>query len=254
MSTKSGQAHFRQTLGAIGDSVIFQDRSIHVVGWAKRFMFRPEQLDTPVSRLSGGEQARVVIAKLMLEPADVLLLDEPTNDLDIPTLEVLEESLLEFPGALVLVTHDRYLLDRVSTQILALDGRGGLTPFADCAQWEEAQGRDYVPPPTATAPAVVAGARPSQAPAGAPKGSAAPAVKAKKLSYKDQREWDQMEAKILEAEQALEAAQARVADPAIVSDYQALIDANAGLTKAQSEVDRLYARWAELEGAGAVRA
>ena len=244
----------RQTLGATGDSVIFQDRSIHVVGWAKRFMFRPEQLDTPVSRLSGGEQARVVIAKLMLEPADVLLLDEPTNDLDIPTLEVLEESLLEFPGALVLVTHDRYLLDRVSTQILALDGRGGLTPFADCAQWEEAQGRDYVPPPTATAPAVVAAARPSQTPAGAPRASAAPAIKAKKLSYKDQREWDQMEAKILEAEQALEAAQARVADPAISSDYQALIDANAALTKAQAEVDKLYARWAELEAAGAVRA
>jgi ABC transport system ATP-binding/permease protein len=240
-------ASLRQTLGATGDSVIFQDRSIHVVGWAKRFMFRPEQLDTPVSRLSGGEQARVVIAKLMLEPADVLLLDEPTNDLDIPTLEVLEESLLEFPGALVLVTHDRYLLDRVSTQILALDGRGGLTPFADCAQWEEAQGRDYVPPPTATAAAVVAAPRPSQAPA-------APAVKAKKLSYKDQREWDQMEAKILEAEQALEAAQAKVQEPAIASEYQALIEANAAHTAAQAEVDRLYARWAELEAAGAVKA
>ena len=168
-------------------------------------------------------------------------------NLDIPTLEVLEESLLEFPGALVLVTHDRYLLDRVSTQILALDGRGNLTPFADCAQWEEAQGREYVPPPTATAAAVVAATRPSQAPA-------APAVKAKKLSYKDQREWDQMEAKILEAEQALEAAQAKVAEPAIASDYQALIDANAALTKAQAEVDRLYARWAELEAAGAVKA
>ncbi len=171
----------RQTLGATGDAVIFNGRSIHVVGWAKRFMFRPEQLDTPVSRLSGGEQARVVIAKLMLEPADVLLLDEPTNDLDIPTLEVLEESLLEFPGALVLVTHDRYLLDRVSTQILALDGRGGLTPFADCAQWEESQGREYVPPPTATAPAPVVAARPSQQPA-AQKPAAVPAAKAKKLS------------------------------------------------------------------------
>src|SRR5204863_1630418 len=132
-------------------------------------------------------------------------------------------------GALVLVTHDRYLLDRVSTQILALDGRGGLTPFADCAQWEEAQGRDYVPPPTATAPAPVVGARPSQQPVGAPKPSAPPAVKVKKLSYKDQREWDQMEAKILEAEQALEAAQAKVADPKIASDYQALIDANEAL-------------------------
>ena len=101
-----------------------EGRAIHVAGWAKRFLFRSEQLETPVGRLSGGEQARVLIARLMLEPADLLLLDEPTNDLDIPTLEVLEESLLEFPGALVLVTHDRYLLDRVSTRILALDGRG----------------------------------------------------------------------------------------------------------------------------------
>jgi ATP-binding cassette subfamily F protein uup len=242
----------KQTLGATGDSVIFNGRSIHVVGWAKRFMFRPEQLDTPVSRLSGGEQARVVIAKLMLEPADVLLLDEPTNDLDIPTLEVLEESLLEFPGALVLVTHDRYLLDRVSTQILALDGRGGLTPYADCAQWEDAQGREYVPPPTATAAGVVAAPRPSQTPA-APT-PATTSAKARKLSYKDQREWDQMEARILEAETALAGSQAQVADPAIASDYQALIKANASLTKAQADVDRLYARWAELEAAGAVKA
>ena len=107
-----------------------------MAGWAKRFLFRSEQLETPVGRLSGGEQARVLIARLVLEPADVLLLDEPTNDLDIPTLEVLEESLLEFPGALVLVTHDRYLLDRVSTRLLALDGQGGALFFADYAQWE----------------------------------------------------------------------------------------------------------------------
>ena len=87
--------------------------------------------------LSGGERARVLIAKLMLEPADVLLLDEPTNDLDIPTLEILEENLLDFPGALVLVTHDRYLLNRVSSTVLGLDGRGNTGRFADYAQWED---------------------------------------------------------------------------------------------------------------------
>ena len=87
---------------------------IHVASWASRFLFSSDQLNQPISRLSGGERARVLIAKLMLEPADVLLLDEPTNDLDIPTLEILEESLLEFQGALVLVTHDRFMLDRVS--------------------------------------------------------------------------------------------------------------------------------------------
>ena len=115
-------ASLRQTLGATGDSVIFQDRSIHVVGWAKRFMFRPEQLDTPVSRLSGGEQARVVIAKLMLEPADVLLLDEPTNDLDVETLQALESAIEDFAGCAVIISHDRYFLDRLCTHILAFEG------------------------------------------------------------------------------------------------------------------------------------
>ena len=134
-----------------GDSVIFQGRAIHVAGWAKRFLFRSDQLETPVGRLSGGEQARVLVARLMLEPADVLMLDEPTNDLDIPTLEVLEESLLEFPGALVLVTHDRYLLDRVSTSLLALDGRGGVVPYADYTQWEI--GQRAAPSPRAEAQA-----------------------------------------------------------------------------------------------------
>src|SRR5262249_34372200 len=129
----------RRTLAPAGDSVVSEGRAVHVVGWAKRFLFRSEQLDTPVGRLSGGEQARAAIARLMLEPADVLLLDEPTNDLDIPTLEALEESLLDFAGALVLVTHDRYLLDRVSTQLLALDGRGGARPFADYEQWERSR-------------------------------------------------------------------------------------------------------------------
>ncbi len=105
----------RRALAPDSDSVIYQDRVIHVASWAARFLFSGDQLNQPVGRLSGGERARVLIARLMLEPADLLLLDEPTNDLDIPTLEILEESLLEFRGALVLVTHDRYMLDRVST-------------------------------------------------------------------------------------------------------------------------------------------
>src|SRR5689334_11998774 len=125
----------RRTLCPEGDMVLYRGRPIHVVGWAKRFLFREEQLELPAARLSGGERARVMIARLMLQPADVLLLDEPTNDLDIPTLEVLEESLLDFPGALVLVTHDRYLLDRVSTVVIGLDGGPGGV-FADYSQWE----------------------------------------------------------------------------------------------------------------------
>ena len=125
----------RRALAPEGDSVIYQDRVIHVASWAAKFLFTSEQLNQPVERLSGGERARVLIAQLMLQPADVLLLDEPTNDLDIPTLDILEESLLDFRGSLVLVTHDRYMLDRISTIVLGLDG-GRAGSFADYSQWE----------------------------------------------------------------------------------------------------------------------
>jgi ATP-binding cassette subfamily F protein uup len=231
----------RRTLAPRGDSVVSQGRSVHVSGWAKRFLFRSEQLEMPVGRLSGGEQARAVLARLMLEPADLLLLDEPTNDLDIPTLEVLEESLLEFPGALVLVTHDRYLLDRVSTRILALDGRGAAVSYADYDQWELDRRR-----PAEEAPR----SRPSKPRPKAPGSrsqSDGPGERPRKLGYREQREWDGMEARILEAEARLESCHQAMADPAVAADHvavQARLDA---LTLAQEEVDRLYARWAELE-------
>src|SRR5213595_3907322 len=126
----------RRALAPDSDAVVYQERVIHVASWAARFLFAPDDLNRPVGRFSGGERARVLIAQLMLQPADVLLLDEPTNDLDIPTLEILEESLLEYRGALVLVTHDRFMLDRVSTVVLGLDGLGGAERFADYSQWE----------------------------------------------------------------------------------------------------------------------
>ncbi len=141
----------RRALAPHSDSVLYGDNTIHVASWAARFAFTSEQLNQPVGRLSGGERARVLIARLMLEPADLLLLDEPTNDLDIPTLEVLEESLLEFRGALVLVTHDRYMLDRVSTIVWGLDGAGNAGSFADLGQWEdwqsEQKGKSKLPTP-----------------------------------------------------------------------------------------------------------
>jgi ABC transport system ATP-binding/permease protein len=220
----------KRALAPEGDSVLYRDRSIHVAGWAKRFLFRSEQLETAVSRLSGGEKARIVLARLMLQPADLLVMDEPTNDLDIPTLDVLEESLLEFQGALVLVTHDRYLLDRVSTKVLALDGRGGAEYFADYNQWAERR--------TGFSPS-------SPEPKG--RAEARPTSKAKRLGYLEQRELDSMEANILAAEERLAAAQRAAEDPAVASDANALQLRYAELSAAQAEVDRLYARWAELE-------
>jgi len=220
----------RRALAPEGDAVTWQGRSVHVASWAKRFLFRPEQLEVPVGRLSGGEQARILIARLMREPADLLILDEPTNDLDIPTLEVLEDSLAEFDGALVLVTHDRFMLERVSTVILALDGRGGTATFADYAQWEAA--RDAAEPAMRKAP--------DRAPE-------APRPRPKRLGYREQREWDGMERAILDAERAVEACQREVEDPTIASDPTALQQRYAALEAARGEVDRLYARWAELE-------
>jgi len=220
----------RRALAPEGDAVVWQGRSIHVASWAKRFLFRPEQLEVPVGRLSGGEQARILIARLMREPADVLILDEPTNDLDIPTLEVLEDSLAEFDGGLVLVTHDRFMLERVSTVILALDGKGGTATFADYAQWEAAR--------EAGEPA------PRKTPGRAPERER---PRSRRLGYVEQREWDGMEQAILDAELAVEACRRAADDPTIASDPTALQTRYTALEAAQAEVDRLYARWAELE-------
>ena len=129
----------REALSPGSDTVIYRGAPIHVVSWAKRFLFTPEQLVMQVSELSGGEQSRILIARMMLQAADVLILDEPTNDLDIPSLEVLEDSLDDFPGALILVTHDRFMMDRLCDEILALDGEGGTAFYAEFAQWERKQ-------------------------------------------------------------------------------------------------------------------
>jgi ATP-binding cassette subfamily F protein uup len=220
----------RRALAPEGDAVSWQGRSVHVASWAKRFLFRPEQLEVPVGRLSGGEQARILIARLMREPADLLILDEPPNDLDIPTLEVLEDSLAEFEGGLVLVTHDRFMLERVSTVILALDGQGGTATFADYAQWEATRGTAAPAPPRITERAPER-ERP----------------RSRRLGYREQREWDGMEQAIVDAEGALQTCRREMDDPAIASDPTALQQRVAALEAARAEVDRLYVRWAELE-------
>jgi ATP-binding cassette subfamily F protein uup len=224
----------RQALCPNGDTVVYRDRRLHVIAWAKQFLFRTEQLDVPVGSLSGGEQARVRIAQLMLRPADLLLLDEPTNDLDIPALEVLEDSLAEFPGALVLVSHDRDLTDRLCTEVVGLDGLGGSALYGSIAQWLAAYERataEAVQAPTKPAPASVRAAAPP---------------KRRKLTFREQQEWDGMEASILAAEEAVAARQAEV-DAAATAGHVALADACRALEAAQRAVEQLYARWQELE-------
>jgi ATP-binding cassette subfamily F protein uup len=219
----------KRTLAPENDSVIYRGQDLHVVSWARRFAFRTEQLDQPVGKLSGGEKAKVAIARLMLQPADVLLLDEPTNDLDIQTLDVLEESLLDFPGAVVLVSHDRYLLDTVCTLLLGLDGHGQATVLADTAQWESSLVK--------------------QKPGGEKKAKSKPSPKPRKkgLSYLEKKEFEGIEEKILHAEEEVNQAHQELEDPAIATDSELLGQIHQRLKEAEKEVERLYARWAELD-------
>ncbi len=224
----------RRTLSETGDSVTYRGQTIHLAGWAKRFRFQPEQLDLPVELLSGGEQARAAMARFMVQPADVLLVDEPTNDLDIPTRETLEESFKDFPGALVLVTHDRFMLEEVCTEFVGLDGNGAHGHFATYAQWESWLSRQQS-----------GDNRESQA--SRTRNGTLRGVKPKKLSYKEQKEYEGMERGILTAETACGVCRVKVEDPTVVSDHLRLQEAYDALKEAEREVERLYARWAELE-------
>ena len=215
----------RQALAPAGDTVIYQGRSLHVAAWAQRFLFPKEKLTLPLRQLSGGERARVLIANLMLQPADVLLLDEPTNDLDIPTLEVLEESLAEFPGAVLLITHDRYLMDRLSDLLLCLNGDGTVDFFADYSQWKAQQKTADIPPAAKT---------PHHSPA-------------KKMSYEERKEWQRMEGRIEKAEAEVTRLQEQLHDPEYVQDLQRLQLMSQELQSAEEKVQQLYERWSELE-------
>ncbi|MCW7754109.1 ABC-F family ATP-binding cassette domain-containing protein [Desulfobotulus sp. H1] len=221
----------KQALCPDGDSVMYQGRNFHVASWAAKFLFKADQLYQPVGKLSGGEKARILLANLVRRPADVLLLDEPTNDLDIPSLEVLEDSLQEFPGAVVLVSHDRYLMDRVCQRVLGFDGKGNTGLFATMDQW-------------------LADIRLSEKPKEKKTGNQTPKKEKKKsgkLSYKLQLELDGMEQRILEAEARLEDCNHRMGADEVLADGNALQFLCGELEEAGREVEALYARWEELE-------
>lgn len=244
-----------------GDAVVYQGRSLHVATWARKFLFRPDQLRMPVSYLSGGEQARILLANLMLRPADILILDEPTNDLDIETLEVLESSLEEFAGAVILVTHDRFMLDAVSNVILALDGKGGARFFVDYEQWESNQSaREEEESPKKAGKgkadkndsrrndslAAGVGAH-ADAGAGAGAGAVAGAPIPRKLSTGEKKELLDMENKIAAAEQEVQKLERKLTDPTITSNHVRLQQIMDEVSAAQQSVEKLYSRWQELE-------
>jgi len=217
-----------------GDSVNFKGRPIHVVSWAKRFLFMPDQLDMPVGRLSGGEKARIVLAEIMRQPCDLLLLDEPTNDLDILSLEVLETSIKEFEGAVIIVSHDRYLMDRVCHRMLYLDNTETPQFYKDFSQILKArtEREKALRPP--------AEKNKKETPKPAP-------TKKKLFSFKDKYELENIEEKILDAEQQVEDFSEQVQRPDVIQDPALMADTCKKLEVAQSLVQELYSRWEELE-------
>ncbi|MBU0970463.1 MAG: ABC-F family ATP-binding cassette domain-containing protein [Proteobacteria bacterium] len=215
-----------------GDSVNYKDRSVHVVTWAKRFLFMPDQLDMPIKRLSGGEKARIILANLMLEPCDVLLLDEPTNDLDILSLEVLEQSIREFAGAVIIVSHDRYLMDRVCHKILYLDPNMDTRFYKDFSQILASREASLEPAKT--------GAQKTETKKKASKGKLS-------FSYKDKYELEHIEENILEAEAQVLTLTQRIQDPDVIKDTSLMTDICSQLERAESMVQALYTRWEILE-------
>jgi ABC transport system ATP-binding/permease protein len=227
------------TVGPGGDMLEFRGSRIHRFGYLERFLFRPEHMQMRVGRLSGGEQSRLLIARLMLKPADVLVLDEPTNDLDFDTLNVLQDALTKLDAAVLLVSHDRYFVDRVATQILAFHTApaelGQVSAFADLSQWQAFHESQEALRSARTE-------KSREAPAAEPS-----KTKRKKLSYKDQREFDGMEVRIHEAESRLASLRAQAERPDVVSDAQRVTALHTEMHQVQAEIDAMFARWAELE-------
>ena len=224
------EMQLRKALSPDSDSVIYRGRPIHVVTWAKKFLFKPDQLDLPLGRLSGGEKARVLLAHLMRQPADVLLLDEPTNDLDIPSLEMLEESLREFEGAVVLASHDRYLMEKIATSMLGFVDEGGSVPVSSIDQWKRENAPKAVEKKKSESPKEKKAEKPK-----------------KRFTYKLKYELEKVEEAIPGLEEEVGRLEANLASPEIASDAQKLQEVCETLGERQKELDGLYTRWEELE-------
>jgi ATP-binding cassette subfamily F protein uup len=217
----------KEALSPDGDYVKFRGQPIHVNGWCKRFLFSPDMLQMPIRHLSGGERARISIARLILQPADLLLLDEPTNDLDIPTLETLEESLLDFPGAVVLIAHDRCMLDRICNSLLALGDPDHMAFFADYTQWE-ASLKTLLPPKP----------KEKKEELSSPK---------TKLSYLEKREYEAIEGKISKLEEEVRLLNLRLEEPQLAGQPQTLSEVCQAIGLAETQIEQLYLRWHELD-------
>ena len=227
----------RRTLAPYADMIDVCGRRVHVTGWAQQFLFRTAQLENPVGDLSGGEQARVMIALMMQQPGDVLMLDEPTNDLDIPSIDVLEQRLLEFPGGVALITHDRHMLDNLCHRLVGLHDNGECRVYGSYAQWQAREDELQR-----------AAKRPTEAPE-PPSREKRQAAKrtGQALSWQEQKELARVERLIPEAEAEVERLNGQLSDPTLASDRAGMTALCERIHEAQTRVDALYARWEALE-------
>ena len=227
-----------EEVGTGGEHVALGDQNITLRAYLRRFLFSEDRINTKISQLSGGERSRVLLAKILKRGGNVLMLDEPTNDLDLGTLRLLEEALVAFAGCVIVVSHDRYFLNRVCTSIFAFEGDGLVT--------YNVGNYDYYLERRMIAAAPGRGAKQSPAPV-----DSAPAPskeKPRKLKWKEEREWESMEASILAAENEVSTLQATFAAPDFYAKSRAeMSDLDTQLKNARDRVAKLYARWHELE-------
>ncbi|MFK2903039.1 ATP-binding cassette domain-containing protein [Dyella ginsengisoli] len=215
----------------------------HIIGYLQDFLFSPERARAPITRLSGGERNRLLLAKLFAQPSNLLVMDEPTNDLDVETLELLEELLTDYQGTLLLVSHDRAFLDNVVSSTLVLEGNGQIGEYVGgYSDWLRQR-------PTAAAAVAAAAAKPGLTRTDPPAAPAPAAAPKRKLSFKDQRELELLPKRIEELETEIAKRGEAMTDPAFFKQDSAKITAaNEAVAKLQAELEAAYARWSELDG------
>jgi ATP-binding cassette subfamily F protein uup len=223
--------------GGSGDSIVIDGRARHVSGYLRDFLFPPERLQAPVTMLSGGERNRLLLARLFAQPSNLLIMDEPTNDLDVETLDLLEDLVANYDGTLLLVSHDRAFLDNVVTSTLVFEGAGAINEYVGgYSDWLR-QRRTPARSAAVRAPGPAAG-------------SADAGAKARRLTYKDQRELDALPAKIQLLEEEQHGLQAVIGDPEMFR--QSPDRAAAALQRLETlarELEAAYARWESLDSA-----
>jgi len=226
-----------EEVGSGGEHVTLGEQNITLRAYLRRFLFSEDRINTKISQLSGGERSRVLLAKILKRGGNVLMLDEPTNDLDLGTLRLLEEALVAFGGCVIVVSHDRYFLNRVCTSILAFEGEGRVAYSVG--------NYDYY-----LEKRVIPGPAPASIPAATAVGPALTKTKEKprKLKWKEEREWESMEANILAAENEVSDLEATFAAPDFYTKPRAeILELQTQLKTARDKVAHLYARWHELE-------